>query len=497
MSTVIDELVTILGLELVPGVKATIAGFNSALEGTTRFASWAGAALTATAASVGYFLAKTNAAAGELDRFNQITGISTDKLQSLMYAAEKSGGSAGALQDDLMGLVKSMSSPIPGEFNQGLFMLGINLHKAGGGMKSADEVLMSIADKFEGMSKMRQVQWASRIGISDDTLLLLQQGRSEIEAMFKQASEIPTIVDPKQLKAAREFTIQMTVLRRAMAYVAQTAASSAGPVLKQIVNDFMKFLKANREFIQLGLKSIVEGVVLGFRRFWDILKEVKGSMEDQFPILKRFSEQLLKTENISQLVTAALTALGVVAALIAAKFALVVGAAILAGLAIDDVITYLQGGESVTGKFIKITKDLATTFEEKYPRMTELAKTLWETMKWIATTDYSGPKKDIEDLASVLEKVVKLLGKIFEYAGKFAEWGSYKFLNFVGIADPNKGAVTMPINFPSNIGTNDKGNITIIQHITGANAPAIADEVARKTQGVFNVYPGGMAPVTQ
>ena len=55
----------------------------------------------------------------------------------------------------------------------------------------------------------------------------------------------------------------------------------------------------------------------------------------------------------------------------------------------------------------------------------------------------------------------------------------------------------MPIVMPPNIGINDKGNITIIQHITGANAPAIADEVARKTQGVFNIYPGGMAPVAQ
>ena len=50
MPTVIDELVTILGVEPKGGTKVVLDTFNAGLDRVTRFAGWAGAALTATAA---------------------------------------------------------------------------------------------------------------------------------------------------------------------------------------------------------------------------------------------------------------------------------------------------------------------------------------------------------------------------------------------------------------------------------------------------------------
>ena len=502
MPTVIDELVTILGLESAPGVKATLDKFNAGLDKVTRFAGWAGAALTAASASMAYFVERTTQAAGELEKFRLLTGISTNTLQGWMYAAERAGGSADSLQQDLMGLTKSMSSPIPGEFNHALFMLGVNLRKSNGELKSADEILLNVADKFQGMSKVRQIQWASRIGISDDTLLLLQQGRGAIDAYMQQAKDIPTIVNEKNLRMAREFTIQMTLLRRIVTYLSQTAASAAGPILSRIVKDVQDLLAANKEFIQMGLRNFIEGVILGFRRIWEMITSLKESVYSFLPGLKGLADALFSVETISQAVYVILFTLAVILTMLVGEWVAIAAAIALGIAALEDVIIYFQGGESAIGKLIEKVKELSAQFSEKFPNISWLAGKVWDILKklgsWTASALVNTLKTIwdiIKNIASVLEKIIgstfsgidKLINFLRDFnIGKLDKIDAFVLEKLFGFAP-----ATATSNAAGN--TTNQQNVQITQHINGNNAPAVADEVALKTNNALrDMYPGSM-----
>lgn len=378
MATIIDELVTILGVDIKAGVVPVVQKFSSMVEGIASKAAWASAALMTAASSAAYFATQANADSAEIEKFGRLTGVSTKSLQGLSFAAEQAGGSAGSLQQDLLGLTKSMSSPVPGEFNHALFMLGINARDAKGQLRSADQVLLDIADKLQGMDEQTQLQWASKIGLSDDTLLLLQMGRREIAAFQKQAEEIPVIVDEKQLKDARDFTVNLTLLRRVVAYLRQEISSAAGPVVKQIVGDFVSWVKVNREWLQQNIREKVEGITTGVRRFWSTLKHLKDVFLEIFPYTRQFVEGLGNIELTATLVQAGLFLLAGTAVFFAAKFALVGLAFTVAALVIEDFITWMRDGDSIIGRVIESVKAMGKEFADTFPGMTGLVEDLWD-----------------------------------------------------------------------------------------------------------------------
>ena len=496
MPTVVEELVTILGIDIKGGTKTVLDKFNLGLDRVTQFATWAGAALTATSVSIAYLVERTTQAAGELEKFTLLTGIGTDTLQGWMYAAERAGGSADSLQNDLMSLTKTMSSPIPGEFNHALFMLGINLHKSNGELKSADEVLLNVADKFQNMSKVRQIQWASRIGISDDTLLLLQQGRSAIDEYIQQARSIPTIVDEKNLKMAREFTIQMKTLHRVSTYLLQMATSAAGPILKEIVKDVQTLLSANKEFIQMGLRNFIEGIIIGFRRIWEMIIFLRDGFYSMLPSWKGFTETLLSIETISQVVYTILLSLGAVLAYLAAGWIATAAGIALAITAIEDIIVYFQGGESAIGSLIEKIKELYKEFSEKFPNLTALAKRFWDSLVLIGKIAWGDLVTVLNTLWETLKGIAFVAEKALGFILQIAEKGASAFLkmdDFLagGWTDLFKNAFTRPNQNPIN-STNQQGpTVHITQHISGVNAPAVAEEVSARTNNALrDVYPG-------
>jgi len=390
MATVIDELVTILGIDLKAGVVPMVQKFSSMVEGIATKAAWASTALMAAATSAAYLATNANADSAEIEKFGRLTGISTKNLQGMTFAAEQAGGSAASLKQDLMDLTKSMSSPIPGEFNHALFMLGIRTRDAKGQLRSADQLLLDIADKFQKMNKQEQLQWASKIGLSDDTLLMLQMGRKEIAAFQKEAEDIPVIIDERQLKDARDFTLSLTLLGRVLSYIKQEISSAAGPVVKQVVRDLVAWTKENKAWIQLQIKEKLEGISLGFRRFWASLKEIKAKIEDLFPSLSSLVKGLDSTELTAGAVMGVLFILAATAVFFVGKWALLSAAVMAAVLLLEDLVVALQGGDSMIGRVIKSVGNLGKEFKNEFPGMAGYVSELYDECSSLAklfTTD--------------------------------------------------------------------------------------------------------------
>lgn len=411
---VVDELVTLLGLEVSPGSKQAVATIQGGLEKITKFATIAGAALTAAAASIGFVVNNFSKQGAEIAKLSDATGLTTDSIQQLSFAADKAGVSSQSLIGDISNLTKSMHSPIPGEFNQGLFMLGISTRKASGELKSGADVLFDMADKFEGMSHTKAANWAAKVGISSDTLVLLKQGKGAIQDYMKQAQAFT--VPAAAIEASRKFQILLSTTNRIFQYVGQTIAASLVPAFDKYIRTFTEFMLANKEFIELGLKTVVDGISKGFDLLWTSLSKVKELIFEYIPGLKEFTKGLIDSDNIANALLVSFGIVGVALGVMFAKF-IAIGAAIaVVVVAFEDVITYFRGGESVTGRLIEKINELANSFTESFPGISELIKVVAGWLGRLASWTGGELLKGLAQFWQYLKEIgaeIVMVGKVF------------------------------------------------------------------------------------
>ena len=526
MGTVIDELVTILGLDIAPGVLPKVQKFNTLIESVTRYVGWASAGLVAAATSVGYFAERMNKASLDIAKMSKVTGLNAQEMQAWGFAAEQAGGSFDGMMQDMTHLAKSMSSPIPGEFNHGLFMLGVSAYDAAGKLKSADQVMLEIAQKFQGMSKIEQAQWGDKIGLSQDTVLTLGLGVTKLKQLQQEAKSFPLVLSDKQLENVMEFNRQMGFVRRILVYIGEAASSAAGPALRKIYDIFKKWVGANREFIQLGLENIIRGIIAGFERFGNLIQQVMTWFAQAFPWIEKFVGGLTDVNVISAIVFSALAALLGVLIIMAAQWVLVGAAIVAAGLIIEDLVTYLQGGNSAIGEMVKWVEKLWESFSQKFPGISKLVESLGRIFKALGKIILDdlvqGFKLAWEGLKSLGDKVEWVLGLIGKIWDKFADKSGLNKVVAAGadkleaFADTNedtlKGFVKNARDYnkaqdynktqgaPASSGqpqvVNNKVEVT--QNITGDNARAVASESKWGLSNVLqSTFPGGLAPVAQ
>jgi len=310
---------------------------------------------------------------------------------------------------------------------------------------------------------------------------------------------------------AREFTIQMTMMRRMLTYVSQTVAASAGPAMKQIVKDSTEWLKVNRELIQLRLENFVNGVSMGFARFYDTLQKIYSALEQVIPGFSEFVNVMTSAESISTAVYTVLLTLAGVLVWMAGGWLLVAAAVGAVVLIIDDLITYFQGGESAIGALIEKTQELYQQFKETYPNIAKFAEQVWDILVKIGKWTGGEIVKAFKDLWEIVKVIADGLESIFGFMLKIVDkamgftLGDFLMGDWL-VNEPGTGRAPMSPATQQNIQgpvvqqqpSSSSNTITINQNITGVNAPAIADETARETQqALINMVPGGLVPVTQ
>lgn len=396
---VVDELVTILGVKLASDAMTKLKSFSEGVSKITSTVAGLGLVVTGSAVAAGAFIKSVVDEASALDTLSQKTGISTTALQEWQYAAQKSGVDAKAVQNDLVSLQKTMSSPIPGQFNMTMAMFGVSARGSNGELKTTDQLLEDMADKLKGMSNQRAAQWASKLGISDDTLMLLKQGKAGIEELRAEAHKLGGIIPEDSIKRASQFKAQLAELQFAIRGITSQVAIATLPALSRMVEIFKVFIADNREFISIGLSALMDGIVNGFERFFTVLKQIAGKFSPITDAIKNFLPEMEGAELVTHLVTGALTGLLIIFAPLIAKFA-AFGAAILAlSIIFEDFFTFLEGGDSVIGT-------LFDAFKERWPDLFNALSKLWD---WL--------KNNIEPALDAVWEAVKYVGAAFGEVG--------------------------------------------------------------------------------
>ena len=208
MQTVIDELVTILSVDIKAGTAPVVNHFSTMLEGVTRTAGFATAGLFATAgalmasgAAIFDFGLHQAHAASSMERFSRVTGTSLKEMQQWGYAAEKFGGNAEDIKNDILTLEKTSASILPGQFNMWLKRLGVDPFEMNGARKDPFKLYKEVIEELKQFSKPARMEIASGLGLSDSTLLFAMKEASEVK---KAMSEAPVMSDA-DFASAREF----------------------------------------------------------------------------------------------------------------------------------------------------------------------------------------------------------------------------------------------------------------------------------------------------
>lgn len=347
-----NELVQLLSFKLSDQSKAAFETFKKGLDDLRTGMKTVATAATATGTAIALTIKSVSDGAVELTNLSKTTGIATKTLQEYKYAAESVGVSSDAVTSDLQMLIETMSSPIPGEFNEALFMMGIGIRDASGQMKSADALLGDIADKLNGMNEQKALQWANRLGLSNDTLVLIKQGRLSLEQLRKEANALGAVIPEESLKRGAEFKKSLNALEFAFKGVGRTVALSVAPGLTNVVTSMKDWIVANSQILKQGIEKTVKGLGDGLTGTTDILGRFIKNIKEFLPDFGEFNEKMDLASLISGTLRGALLGLLVIFTPMVAKLVLIGTAFTVAALAIEDFIIWCMNGESALGKLM-------------------------------------------------------------------------------------------------------------------------------------------------
>lgn len=198
-------------------------------------------------------------AAATGDQFHKMslrTGVASEELSALGYAAKISGTDIDAVEKSLRYLSQQMLDMERGTgtakdtFNE----LGISIKDSEGNLRSVTSIMTEVADKIMNMTdETKKAAYASEIfGARSGTQLLpmLRLGSKGIEELTQKAKELGIVIGTEDAQKAAEFTDAMTDLKGATSGLARELAIGLLPVLTSIATEITNIISKLDEFKQ-------------------------------------------------------------------------------------------------------------------------------------------------------------------------------------------------------------------------------------------------------
>jgi len=373
---IVRELLALIGLDVDKG---SFASADTAL-GRAKSAM---EALGRAAVSVGVDVAKATLdfidSTGKLNDTAAAAQISTTSLQELAYAASLSDVSL-----EQMGVgMKTLNSLLTEAQKYGsdaskmFAKFGVATRDASGHVRSADDVLGSIADRMarypEGPA--RAALATKLLGEAGAKLVpLLQGGSAALAEARQEARDLGLVIDEETIKAGDDLGDSMTKLQGVGRSLGATLGSELLPEIREVESAILRWWRANRQLVSSGIRSFVAGVKSVIMGIGAAIKWVADNIKlvaivfasVLIPVLVANAAALAAQVGLYVLLgaTAVATGLAAAAAWLAANWPLILlGVAVGAVLLImEDVYQFLTGGVSVTGVLVEKVKKFISDF---------------------------------------------------------------------------------------------------------------------------------------
>lgn len=379
-------------LEALFGFRIDTAQFSKATSAIDNFAANANTVMGALAGHFAFqaikdFVDSTTEAMANVGKTAGYLGISTNALGELRYAAEKSGVSIDTLDDSLKELqIRAVDAKSgTGEAAEAFAALGMKSTDAAGNMREPLELLSEVADRLKKLPTQSERIWVVDSMFGDqgaEMLKILKDGSVGLANMRREAKELGYTLDDDAVGSAIRFRQALTTLKASLGGMIRTVFASLLPTMTGFVEGSAAMWKSlSTTFANLGKNTSV------VRTVFIALGVVLAALAVKAAI--------------------AFAPFYVVAAIFAAKAALII--ALVAGIAlvIDDLWTAFAGGESVIKNVFQALKSWGTN----------LLRSIWDFLP----TDLQENLKAAFSIAkTVIEKITNFVMTVFRRAWGFA-----------------------------------------------------------------------------
>lgn len=254
-------------------------------------------ALSAAAAgvlvSLGAMAYKSAQAADDLNALSKQTGISTEDLQKMNYAADLVDVSVESISGSMSKLRKAMSSSSAGT-EEAFKRIGVSVRSADGALRDSSEVFYEV---LEGLSRVgneteRDTLAMTIFGKSADQLAgIIDDGGAALKALGEEAEQMGLVMSQETLDSLNKVNDEIDRLKaQAVAQFAKAGASALEaltPVLESVVAAISKVLEliGNVSPEVMKVIAIVAAVVAAISPVSAIIAKVTGAISKILTIL--------------------------------------------------------------------------------------------------------------------------------------------------------------------------------------------------------------------
>lgn len=191
--------------------------------------------------------------------------INVEAYSALVYAAEQSNVSSGALSTGLRMLNKSIADSTVQNSAASLAFagLGVSTTDVNGKLRTTDSVLLDIADAFAGAKDdANQTAYAMAIfgqRSGSELVPLLNQGSAAITSMMDKARKLGLVIDEDFAKSADNVNDSMATLSQVVGGAFNVAMKEVSPVLEQITGQMIDLATEGNAAEEMG-RAIAAGL---------------------------------------------------------------------------------------------------------------------------------------------------------------------------------------------------------------------------------------------
>ncbi|HAS8663292.1 hypothetical protein NMV07_07775 [Salmonella enterica] len=290
---VIKSFLVSLGFD-VDGAGA--AKFDATIVGVTKTVVKLGVAVEAAALSVVAFTTKIASGLDELYWASQRTGATVAGIQAIGYAASQTGSSAAAARNSLESLARFIrTSPGAEGF---LNRLGVQTRDASGQMRSMESIFSGVGQRLSSMPYYRANQYASMLGIDENTLMAMRRGMGEFGAQYSATAKAIGFNADAAAKSSNRFMTSMREFTMMAGMARDKIGSSLTDGLAGSLDRLRKQILDNFPAIERGIMAVIKGIlwlsdVIG--RAAMRLIQAAGQISDWWKGLDKDSQKLIET----------------------------------------------------------------------------------------------------------------------------------------------------------------------------------------------------------
>lgn len=335
-------------------------------------------------------------------------GVTVGELQELNFAAQLSGGSANDVTKILGQLAKAGREASKGTktFVEAFGDLGVTATDAQGNLKTTNELLGDVTDRFKGMKDgSEKTAIAMKLfGRSGAKMIpFLSEGREGLAKMAAEARRLGIVLSDQSAKKAERFTDAMLRAKSAVQGIRNRIAVAMLPALNRMLEGFAIWLSDGERVAKMMTVIKLAAQVLGSVLATLAARQIAGLVAGFGAMIVRAGVAVVGLFRLS----AAQTRVAITTKLLAGAFKVLAASGVLIiAAAIADLFKLATGKESVIAKALgeegaadlgKTLKEIGGVFKTL---LKELAPALAEILKAIAP------------LIPPLAKILGFLGRI-------------------------------------------------------------------------------------